>query len=170
MSIKGSKQRRVSFSITFSLISFSHYLCFVKESETSTSQIGLTKDSILYDYSICKIPCIKVVSLQFVKYMFLSLSVDSIAIQVLEEKIKTESIPDISGDADTPVGHVSYSLSKYVYVAGQLLFSDVHSRILPCPRCDILPMHKLCTRAMLIFFLAYTEKLFIFLISVIFFT
>lgn len=38
--------------------------------------------------------------------------VDSIAVQVLEEKIKTESIPDISGDADTPVGHVSYSLSS----------------------------------------------------------
>ena len=43
------------------------------------------------------------------------MSVDSIAVQVLEEKIKTESIPDISGDADTPVGHVSYSLSKYIY-------------------------------------------------------
>ncbi|KAL9983277.1 hypothetical protein ACROYT_G005423 [Oculina patagonica] len=38
--------------------------------------------------------------------------VDSIAVQLLDEKIKTESIPDISGDADTPVGHVSYSLSS----------------------------------------------------------
>ena len=84
---------------------------------------------------------LRVVSLQFVKYMFLSLSVDSIAIQVLEEKIKTESIPDISGDADTPVGHVSYSLSKYVYVAGQLLFSDVHSGIFPA--LDV--MFSLCT-------------------------
>ncbi|KAJ7390728.1 hypothetical protein OS493_022809 [Desmophyllum pertusum] len=38
--------------------------------------------------------------------------VDSIAVQLLDEKIKTASIPDITGDADTPVGHVSYSLSS----------------------------------------------------------
>lgn len=71
----------------------------------------------------------KLVQLQLVKYKLYHLpflSVDSIAIQVLEEKIKTESIPDISGDADTPVGHVSYSLSKYVY----LTCSDVRSGIL----------------------------------------
>lgn len=47
-------------------------------------------------------------------FIFLSSSVDSIAVQLLDEKIKTESIPDISGDADTPVGHVSYSLSRYI--------------------------------------------------------
>lgn len=71
----------------------------------------------------------KLVQLQLVKdklYHLPFLSVDSIAVQVLEEKIKTESIPDISGDADTPVGHVSYSLSKYVY----LTCSDVRSGIL----------------------------------------
>jgi len=38
--------------------------------------------------------------------------VDSIAVQVLNEKVKTATIPDISGDADTPLGHVSYSLSS----------------------------------------------------------
>lgn len=46
--------------------------------------------------------------------IFLCSSVDSIAVQLLDEKIKTASIPDITGDADTPVGHVSYSLSRYV--------------------------------------------------------
>ena len=64
--------------------------------------------------------CNKLVQLQLVKYKLYHLpflSVDSIAVQVLEEKIKTESIPDISGDADTPVGHVSYSLSRYIYGA-----------------------------------------------------
>ncbi|KAK2554856.1 Lipopolysaccharide-binding protein [Acropora cervicornis] len=38
--------------------------------------------------------------------------VDSIAIQTLERKVKTAKIPDISGDAHTPIGHVSYSLSS----------------------------------------------------------
>lgn len=38
--------------------------------------------------------------------------VDTIAIQLLNEKVKTATIPDISGDADTPVGHISYSLSS----------------------------------------------------------
>ena len=50
--------------------------------------------------------------------IFISPSVDSIAVQLLDEKIKTASIPDITGDADTPVGHVSYSLSRYVYGVG----------------------------------------------------
>ena len=38
--------------------------------------------------------------------------VDSIAVQLLNEKVKTATVPDINGDADTPVGHISYSLSR----------------------------------------------------------
>lgn len=38
--------------------------------------------------------------------------VDSIAVQLLNEKVKTATIPDVNGDADTPVGHISYSLSS----------------------------------------------------------
>lgn len=38
--------------------------------------------------------------------------VDSVAIQILEEKVKTAIIPDISGDAGTPIGHISYSLKS----------------------------------------------------------
>lgn len=47
-------------------------------------------------------------------FFSLSSSVDSIAIQTLERKVKTAKIPDISGDAHTPIGHVSYSLSRWV--------------------------------------------------------
>lgn len=46
--------------------------------------------------------------------IFRYLKVDTVAIQLLNEKVKTATIPDISGDADTPVGHISYSLSRYV--------------------------------------------------------
>lgn len=38
--------------------------------------------------------------------------VDSIAVQILTEKVKTATIPDISEDVDTPVGHVTISLSS----------------------------------------------------------
>lgn len=38
--------------------------------------------------------------------------VDTVAIQLLSKKVKTATIPDISGDADTPLGHISYSLSS----------------------------------------------------------
>ena len=68
--------------------------------------------------SFWKTPCHKLVQLLLLKnelYHLPFFSVDSIAVQVLEDKIKTESIPDITGDADTPIGHVSYSLSKYIY-------------------------------------------------------
>ena len=40
--------------------------------------------------------------------------VDSMAVQLLNEKVKTAVVPDINGDADTPVGHVSYSLSRCI--------------------------------------------------------
>ena len=36
------------------------------------------------------------------------------AVQLLNEKVKTAVVPDINGDADTPVGHVSYSLSRCI--------------------------------------------------------
>ncbi|XP_031567087.1 bactericidal permeability-increasing protein-like [Actinia tenebrosa] len=38
--------------------------------------------------------------------------VAKIAVEVLNEKLKTIKIPDVSGDEDTPVGHISYSLSS----------------------------------------------------------
>ena len=40
--------------------------------------------------------------------------VDSIAVQLLNEKVKTATVPDVNGDADTPAGHVSYSLSRCI--------------------------------------------------------
>ena len=46
--------------------------------------------------------------------IFLFSKVDTVAIQLLSKKVKTATIPDISGDADTPLGHISYSLSRYV--------------------------------------------------------
>ena len=50
------------------------------------------------------------------KYLihFIFFKVDSIAVQLLNEKVKTATVPDVNGDADTPVGHISYSLSRYL--------------------------------------------------------
>ena len=36
----------------------------------------------------------------------------SVGIPILEKELLTVAIPDISGDADTPIGSISYSLSK----------------------------------------------------------
>jgi len=41
--------------------------------------------------------------------------VSPVVAQVLGEKVKNATIPDISGNAETPIGNVFYSLSRYVH-------------------------------------------------------
>jgi lipopolysaccharide-binding protein len=40
-----------------------------------------------------------------------------VGIPILEQELLTMAIPDISGDADTPVGHISYDLSSITVTA-----------------------------------------------------
>ncbi len=41
-------------------------------------------------------------------------AVQQVGIPILEEALAKADIPDISGDAGTPIGKVKYSLSQYV--------------------------------------------------------
>lgn len=35
-----------------------------------------------------------------------------VGIPILEKELSTLTIPDITGDADTPIGHITYDLTK----------------------------------------------------------
>ena len=49
----------------------------------------------------------------------------SVAIPILEKELLTISIPDISGKAETPVGHISYDLSNVQITAATIGASDL---------------------------------------------
>ena len=51
---------------------------------------------------------------KYLLHFIIFFKVDSIAVQLLNEKVKTATIPDIKGDAHTAVGHISYSLSRCI--------------------------------------------------------
>lgn len=49
---------------------------------------------------------------RFVFTQSFSLHVSQIALPILIKDLTGMSIPDISGDADTPIGHVAYALTQ----------------------------------------------------------
>jgi len=42
------------------------------------------------------------------------MTVKEVGIPILEEALAKAKIPDVNGEAGTPIGHVKYSLTQYV--------------------------------------------------------
>lgn len=68
-----------------------------------------------YVHMITHKACINITNNSSVKQKLCTLVAD-VGIPLLVEQLKTISIPTISGKFDTPVGHVSYDLSKLVII------------------------------------------------------